>query len=477
MTIPVPVPPPRPMARGTLARRLVLRTTALVAIATIALSFFTALASFQILQAQLDGRLQSALNASPRGPDSGTKPGDPEGSGLIRLVQRAPGSGLFDSTQAPDALTADAAATLVVLDPADTPVTMGVEGLGLYRVLVKVDQRGRINVAALPFSAVITPLTRQLVIAGGLTLGAIALSFVGARQVVERSLRPLNRLAAAATEVASLPLSSGDAHLPVRVTAADADPSNEVGRVGAAFNRMLDHVEAALAARHRSETRVRQFVADASHELRNPLAAIRGYTELTLRDADTLPPDASHALERIDAESDRMSALVEDLLLLARLDSGPALDLQPTDVTELVLNAVDGARAAGPQHSWVLDLPDEIVMARADQHRLYQVVANLLANARVHTPPGTRVVTRLRREGDQAVISVSDNGPGVPPEIRDNVFERFARADASRVRQAGGSSTGLGLAIVAAVVAAHGGTVTLDSAPGHTTFTVRVPSP
>lgn len=465
------------MAKGTLSRQLVVRTTALVAAATIVLSLFTALASFQILQSQLDARLESALRAPQLGryPGGGTRPGDPEGSGLIRLIQREPGSNIFERVQVPDALTAEAATPLAMLDPADTPVTMAIEGLGLYRVMLSYKD-GLIHIAALPFDAVSIPLVRQLMMAALLTLGAIALAGFGARQVVENSLRPLRRLAATASQVASLPLASGEGNLPVRVPPQDTDPRSEVGQVGVAFNQMLDHVEHALEARHRSETKVRQFVADASHELRNPLASIRGYAELTRREQDVLPANTAHALTRIGSESDRMSVLVEDLLLLARLDSQPTLEVQPTDVTEIVLNAVDDARVAGADHRWELDLPEEALLAQADPHRLHQVVANLLANARVHTPPRTTVVTSMRREGEQVVIRVTDNGPGVPSEIHDTVFERFTRAEVSRVRHAGGSSTGLGLAIVAAVIAAHGGTVELDSRPGATTFTVRLPA-
>jgi two-component system OmpR family sensor kinase len=461
------------MAKGTLSRQLVVRTTALVAVVTIVLSLFTALASFQILQAQLDSRLESALRAwGPGGsPSGGKKPGDPEGSGLIRIV--AGGNGF--EQQYPRTLTEDGLAALAALGPQDTPVTMTVDGVGLYRVLVST-WPGGIIVVGLPFSSVTVPLTRQLMMAALLTLGAIALSGFGARQVVANSLRPLRRLAGTASQVATLPLESGEGNLPVRVPQQDLDPRSEVGQVGVAFNQMLDHVEHALEARHRSETKVRQFVADASHELRNPLAAIRGYAELTRHEQAELPSNTAHALNRIESESDRMSVLVEDLLLLARLDSQPTLDLQPTDVTQIVLNAVDDARAAGADHRWGLDLPEEALLAQADPFRLHQVVANLLANARVHTPAGTTVVTSLRREGDQVVIRVADDGPGVPHEVRDSVFERFTRAEASRVRHAGGSSTGLGLAIVSAVVAAHGGTVALESTPGSTTFVVRLPA-
>jgi two-component system, OmpR family, sensor kinase len=237
-------------------------------------------------------------------------------------------------------------------------------------------------------------------------------------------------------------------------------------------------VEEALAARQASETRVRQFVADASHELRNPLAAIRGYAELTRLGREEVPPDAAYAMSRVESEAGRMSSLVEDLLLLARLDSGPDLDLQPADVTEVVINAVNDARVAGSEHIWRLDVPELPVMAPVDRHRLHQVVTNLLANARTHTPPGTQVEAGVTVADGSAVITVTDHGPGIPPEIADRVFERFTRADVSRVRTAAadnGGSTGLGLAIVAAVVEAHHGRVEVQSEPGHTCFAVTLP--
>ncbi|MGB4271393.1 MAG: HAMP domain-containing sensor histidine kinase [Propionicimonas sp.] len=468
---PVPPVPTTPLGAGTLSRQLVRRTTALVAFACVALSLFTGLATYQILANKLDEQLNTAVGRAPR-LDTRTGPGDLAGSGLIRLDFTSDGNGF---QQSPVTLSDEALSVLMSVEESPNPVTLVVPHVGLYRVLART-VGDRTSVVALPYSEVSKPLTSQLIMAGVLTLGAIGLSFVGARRVVERSLRPLNRLAATANQVSSLPLESGEGIVPIRVGPADANPASEVGQVGLAFNRMLDHVEDALAARHQSETKVRQFVADASHELRNPLAAIRGYAELTRRSDQDLPPDAGHALNRIESESDRMSALVEDLLLLARLDSEPTLDLQPTDVTEIVLNAVSDARAASPDHSWAMNLPEEVVMSQADSHRLHQVIANLLANARTHTPPGTRVEVGLRSEPGWAVITISDNGPGVPEAIRDSVFERFTRAEASRVRHEGGSSTGLGLAIVAAVVGAHRGRVSLDSGPGATTFTVRIPA-
>jgi two-component system OmpR family sensor kinase len=241
---------------------------------------------------------------------------------------------------------------------------------------------------------------------------------------------------------------------------------------------MLNNVEEALAARQASETKVRQFVADASHELRNPLAAIRGYAELTRRGREELPTDAAYAMSRVESEADRMSHLVEDLLLLARLDSGPDLDIQPTDLTEVVVNAVNDARVAGPEYIWRLDVPQHPVIARADRHRLHQVITNLLANARTHTSPGTLVEAGVTVTDGSAMITVTDHGPGIPPEIADRVFERFTRADVSRTRTRGaasGGSTGLGLAIVAAVVEAHHGRVEVDSQPGRTRFAVTLP--
>jgi two-component system OmpR family sensor kinase len=238
---------------------------------------------------------------------------------------------------------------------------------------------------------------------------------------------------------------------------------------------MLGHVESALARRHASEARLRTFAADASHELRTPLAAIRGYAELARRHPGTLPPEVEHALRRVESESARMSALVEDLLLLARLDAGRPLESAPVDLTRLVIDAASDARVAGPGHRWQLELPDGPVMVLGDEQRLHQVLANLLSNARTHTPPGTTVTVALGSgpSGGAAELSVTDDGPGIPAELQPDLFERFVRGDSSRSRAAG--STGLGLAIVAAVVGAHQGTVAVASQPGHTRFVITLP--
>ncbi|MFE4211900.1 ATP-binding protein [Streptomyces sp. NPDC056844] len=311
--------------------------------------------------------------------------------------------------------------------------------------------------------------------------GLIAAGIAGAA-MVGVALRPLRRVAATATRVSELPLHSGEVALLERVPDAEADPRTEVGQVGAALNRMLGHVGSALEARQKSETRVRQFVADASHELRTPLASIRGYAELTRRGRENTGPDTRHALGRIESEAERMTGMVEDLLLLARLDAGRPLSYESTDLSPLVIDAVSDARVAdrtteGAAHHWRLELPEVPATVLADPTRIQQVLVNLLANARTHTPPGTTVTVRVRqarRELPWVTLEVEDNGPGIPAELQPRVFERFARGDASRSRHAG--STGLGLAIVQAVVAAHGGVAEVRSVPGSTVFAVHLPA-
>ncbi|WP_312847824.1 HAMP domain-containing sensor histidine kinase [Streptomyces sp. WAC06614] len=324
-----------------------------------------------------------------------------------------------------------------------------------------------------PLAGVHSTVTTLIAVEVCVTLAGLIAASLAGQALVGVALRPLRRVAATATRVSELPLHSGEPALHERVPDAEADPRTEVGQVGAALNRMLGHVSSALTARQQSETRVRQFVADASHELRTPLASIRGYAELTRRGREEAGPDTRHALGRIEAEATRMTGLVEDLLLLARLDAGRPLSWQDTDLAPLVVDAVSDARAAGPGHHWRLELPDGPAPVHADPARLQQVLLNLLANARTHTPPGTTVTARVRSGPDSVRAEIEDDGPGIPPELLPHVFERFARGDASRSRTAG--STGLGLAIVQAVVTAHGGQVDVRSAPGCTRFTVELP--
>ncbi|GGW52331.1 two-component sensor histidine kinase [Streptomyces lucensis JCM 4490] len=350
--------------------------------------------------------------------------------------------------------------------------TVDLPGLGEYRVEYRTGYNGDFYVAV-PTSSVDNTINTLILVEVSVTVAGLGAAVIAGYVLVGLATRPLRKVAATATRVSELPLHSGEVNLSERVPESECDPHSEVGRVGAALNRMLDHVHGALHARQRSETRVRQFVADASHELRTPLASIRGYAELTRRGREQVGPDTRHALGRIESEAGRMTLLVEDLLLLARLDAGRPLQFQRTDLIPLVVDTVSDARAAGMDHNWRLDLPDEPALVSADAARLQQVLVNLLGNARNHTPPGTTVTARVQRRGAWMCVDVEDNGPGIPPGLLPHVFERFARGDSARSRATG--STGLGLAIVQAVAAAHGGAVTVDSVPGRTAFTVHLP--
>ncbi len=372
-----------------------------------------------------------------------------------------------------------------VLDEIKHPglTSIKIDGLGEYRVYAY-QLQSYVGVVGLPLSDVQTTLAQiitavLIVTAAGLILigGAIIL-------IVRAGLRPLRAVADTATRVAALPMAEGSVSIDERVPEAEADERTEIGRVGHALNTLLDHVDASLDERQRNEERMRRFVADASHELRTPLASIRGYSELSLkamrRAEASGAPDAgtvettTQSLDRIQAQSLRMTRLVEDLLLLARLDEGQELVYGTVDLTRLAIEAVDDARPAGPEHDWVLEVGEEPVVIAGDSGRLHQVAANLLANARTHTPPGTTVTVSVARAGGDAVLRVHDDGPGVDPVVRDELFERFSRADRSRARKTGG--TGLGLSIAKAIVSAHGGTISVASEPGDTTFEVRLPA-
>jgi len=373
------------------------------------------------------------------------------------------------------------------------------DSLGGTYMLTKVPgpEQGTVLVTGLPLATVDNTLnhvenTEHLVFATVLLLAVV----LGAG-LVQVSLRPLRRVAATATRVTELPLDSGEVTLPAGVP--DTDPRTEVGRVGAAFNRMLFHVEKALGRRAASEARLRRFAADASHELRTPLSAIRGYAELALRHPGPVPEDVTHALRRVQSESARMTVLVDDLLLLARLDAGRPLEREPVDLSRLAIETTSDARVARSDHRWRLDLPDEPVQVEGDEHRLHQVMANLLSNAGKHTPAGSTISIALTLSatppaladtdaaaavqrgvvpaGPRVELSITDDGPGIPPELLPELFERFTRGEVGRARDASaaGKSTGLGLAIVDAVVAAHGGCIIVTSQPGTTRFAILLP--
>jgi two-component system OmpR family sensor kinase len=247
----------------------------------------------------------------------------------------------------------------------------------------------------------------------------------------------------------------------------------ELGRLARVLNTMLARIQDAFAQRDATEARLRRFVADASHELRTPVAAVAAYAELFERGASERPDDLARVMSGIRNETGRMAQLVDDLLLLARLDQGRPLEHEPVELVAVAGQAVDAARAVG--EAWPVELEAAApVEVDGDEHRIRQVFDNLLANVRAHTPAGTHTVVRVERVDGDAVVTVRDDGPGLGEEQARRVFERFYRADPSRSRQHGGA--GLGLAIVAAIVAAHRGRVTLASEPGAgATFTIRLP--
>lgn len=454
-----------------------------LAVVCVTVGVTTAVVVRNILIDQTDTRLDGARDRivaeqadyrRPGGPPRGEPPSflgaqglGPGTLGASIVGGRVATAGLLPARRGPPvAVSTDAYPVLEALPVNGHARSRDLPGLGAYRLLATGRPDGAVVVTGLPLDAVNQTLSRLVLVEVAVSLLALLAAAFGGSALIRVTLKPLNRVAATAGRVAELPLHAGDVALAERVPAVDTDPRTEVGQVGAALNRLLGHVDGALAARQASETRLRRFVADASHELRTPLAAIRGYAELGRR----AEVDATGVLERVESQAKRMTALVEDLLLLARIDAGRPLERGPVDLTALVVESVGDAHVAGPEHRWRLNLPDEPVMVAGDSARLHQVLANLLANARTHTPPGTEVTVGLKEPGQ---LTVTDNGPGIPQDLRPRIFQRFTRGDSSRSRTAG--STGLGLSIVDAVVTAHGGSVTVDSVPGRTTFTVTLP--
>ncbi len=501
----------------SLRTRLVVSAVALIAVVGAAIGAVTTLALRSYLVNQLDEQLGTSVKMAGHGPgqkaarESGggflMPPGSPldaaglrlDPSGTVLTARNARVEG-WSPDKTPPLTEAQSEVLAQAADKAvrgtSGPVDAELPGLGTYRVLASPD--GRL-VLGFPLRDVDSTVRTLVGVEVCVTLAGLIAASLAGQALVGVALRPLRRVAATATRVSELPLHEGEPALHERVPESEADPRTEVGQVGAALNRMLGHVSSALTARQQSEMRVRQFVADASHELRTPLASIRGYAELTRRGREEPGPDTRHVLGRIESEATRMTGLVEDLLLLARLDAGPlatsatsgtgtgpdaatdtgtgpdtATDTgAATDLAPLVIDAVSDARAAGPEHHWRLNLPEEPAPVRADPARIQQVLVNLLANARTHTPPGTTVTAHVSRETSAVRLRIEDDGPGIAPALLPHVFERFARGDASRSRAAG--STGLGLAIVQAVVVAHGGRVGVQSEPGRTRFEVVLP--
>jgi two-component system OmpR family sensor kinase len=457
----------------------------LLAVSCVGIGITTSITLRGFLVARLDQNLTSAgsrLDVSLEHPGGTGDPGA-EGQAVGTLAVRITNGSVAQAVVVHDAagqvglsavaLTEADRAELLHLTPDGLPTTTQLSMLADYRLMATRSQDGDIHITGLPMGDVES--TVQRLVATELIVFATALLLTGLAGAgwVRLSLRPLHRITTTAKEVSALSLGSGAVDLPHRVP--ETDPRTEVGQLGAAFNQMLGRVETALDQREASEARLRRFVADASHELRTPLAGIRAYTELAQRSTEAVPAEVSHALDRVESEAVRMGRLVDDLLLLARLDAGRPLEQADVDLSRLLIEVTSDARVAGPDHRWSLDLPDEPLVVRGDEHRLHQVVANLLSNARIHTPAGTSVVVRLTsdEQSDHVLLSVNDDGTGIPQELQANVFERFIRADDSRSRAMG--STGLGLSIAYAVVKAHGGSLTLTSDPGGTEFRIALP--
>ena len=474
----------------SLRKRIIAEQMALLTVVCLVIGVVTMLALRDFQVKQLDDQLthasERARDFRTGPPPFSSAPGDRNplrgpGQGPGTLIAFISGGSVADAGRIPlgpgseEKLSASASAQLASVPVDGRPHTLTLGNVGDYRLIATALSNGDRQITGLPLAGVNATVLQLGFVLGGVALAGLLIAGLVGAFIVQRTLTPLQRVAGIATRVSELPLHEGEVALAVRVPEQDANPHTEVGQVGLALNRMLGHIGAALTARHATETRVRQFVADASHELRTPLAAIRGYAELTRRSGAEVPPEIAHAMSRVESEADRMTVLVQDLLLLARLDAGRPLEDAEVDLTRLVLDAVSDARIAAQGHHWQLELPAEPVTVVGDVDRLHQVLANLLSNARTHTPPGTTVTTGLSVSPGRGVeLTVTDDGPGISAELLPDVFERFARGDGSRSRAAG--STGLGLSIVSAVVEAHGGTVGVASEPGKTRFTVRLPA-
>ena len=465
----------------TLRRQFVAGGVALVTLASIVIGIAASFAVGRALLDSLDEELADTsrrLAVSLEGPGPGqlNRPGFDVGT-VVALISPTEVSGAFiDADGNLQALKPDQAGSLASVQwVAGEPENVLLDNRGGYRALLVAKIEGTQIVVGLPLREIRTTIARlNIVIIAVVVIVVLVAASIGAL-LVRYALKPLDRLTETASAVTRQPLDRGDVRLALRVPPQYTNTESEVGQVGAALNLMLDHVDEAFQSRFESEEKMRQFVADASHELRTPLASIRGYAELTKRGGEKLSKDMKQAVDRIESESIRMTSLVEDLLLLARFDEGHALQMESVDLAQIVRDALSDAYVTSPEHEWGAEGVEEPVLITGDGSAIHQVVVNLLANARVHTPLGTSVEVRVKQSSDKTVLQVEDSGPGIPREARKKLFERFARGDSSRARSSG--STGLGLSIVDTIVKAHGGSVGLTSKPGKTVFTVTLPVP
>ncbi|MDG9726629.1 MULTISPECIES: sensor histidine kinase [unclassified Streptomyces] len=356
----------------------------------------------------------------------------------------------------------------------DLTRTVRIGGHGPYLLRACEVEPGVVLVSAAPMGDVedtVDQLITVQVVAFGLALLALV---VFGRRMLRRGLKPLSDMASTAHGITSHDLTESAARLPLRVDGRDG--GREVAELRTAFNTMLEHIDDSLAVRARAEQRLRRFVADASHELRTPLMSVRGYADLFQYAAANEPGERERHLARLRAEAARMGVLLDDLLLLARLDAAEVeapLRWEDADLTELVRQAADAFRAGHPEHPLTVTTGPAVVQLRLDPRRIRQVLDNLLTNAAVHTPPGTKVSVTVSCPADAVRVAVADTGPGIPVADRERIFDRFYRVDKARSRDRGGS--GLGLAVAGSLVRAHGGTIELGGEPGATVFTVTLP--
>ncbi|TVU61215.1 HAMP domain-containing histidine kinase [Paenarthrobacter nitroguajacolicus] len=470
-----------------LRTRLVLVAMALLVAICAAVGVVSYASMDMVFNRQLDRQLEQASSRAndfgrppsnfPSSPSGRPDPLEARGQAAGTLNARIDGttvrsSGLIDAQGNRVSLSADDEQVLLSLPKDSRPVDRSLSN-GDYR-LVAVDTSGDVIVTGLPLADKQSAEASLVWTMVWVSLGGLVLIGLAGTVIIRRTMRPLEQLSEVATKVSRLPLDAGEVALAVRVPPSASHPGTEVGSVGHALNQMLNNVASALEARQESETKVRQFVADASHELRTPLTAIRGYTEL-LRMTENFTDDGRKSLARVQSQSERMTTLVEDLLLLARLDEGQPVKVSDVDLTQLVIETVSDEKVMAPEHIWQLQLPDEPITVRGDATQLHQVLANLLSNARKHTDAGTTVVTGVMLSADgSAVVTVTDNGPGIPEDFQSRIFSRFARADAARSGTEG--TSGLGLSIVESIVEAHGGSVEVTSRPGRTEFALRLPA-
>ncbi|WP_167194653.1 sensor histidine kinase [Brevibacterium pigmentatum] len=414
------------------------------------------------------------------------------GDGALAVVDSGGGGeGLIAEAglNRPRSLSSDAIEALLSVEPGTSEAShesVRVPGFGVYRV-VSFEENGTRTVYGVPQGSVDAALDRTAWTTSVVVLIGVLITAGLMAVIIHRQLRDLRDVARTAREVTDLELSAGKPELALRVPPELAIPGTEVGDVGAAVNRMLDHVGTALDERYRGTEQMRRFVADASHELRTPIATIRGWADLTRPYRDDLPDEVTTSLGKIDSGAMRMSSLVDDLLLLARLEAGRQPTREDTvDVSSLLVELVEDAHVVNPDHRISLDVPPEALEVRGAADQVRRVVSIVLTNACVHTPPGTTVhveAQAMRKPvsgqlpSDVVSIRISDDGQGIPPEIRDRVFDRFVRGDPSRARQDGakGGSSGLGLAIASGLVDLMHGSISMSSTEAGTTFELRLP--